>query len=236
MKTEEYFLNIEDDLISIDLDFVDPNVIPSVISLHGGGLSTKKTAKYLSPTFLELGKSVVSFDFTGHGKSSGDLIQQSLKKRHCQARAVMSYLKMNNVTLIGSSMGGHIATSILDHVDVENLILFCPATYDRDAWNLKFGYGFTELIRTENSYLRTNIPEIARRFKGNVLHIIGENDEVIPESVTEIYRNSFSNAKRTEFITIPNCPHSIHRWVQDKNDVKEFIMMKVRDFIQTSCI
>lgn len=232
LKTIEYNIPAGNEILSCSVDYVDDAIPPSVICLHGGGPSSKKSTEYLSPIFCDLGKSVIRFDFSGQGDSSGVLKVSSLKKRHAETKAVLDYFNVTtNLTVVGSSMGGYIASILIRDYPIDNLILFCPAAYSIDAWDIGFSNGFTEVIRTENSYLNTDIVDILKTYNGKSLFVIGSEDEIIPEEVTELYLTSLTNTTKLEKYVIENCPHPIHRWGQKNPDIQEKIKSKIHDLL-----
>ena len=50
--------------------------------------------------------SFLCFDFSGHGKSSGDFIEFGIKDWYEDLKSLINHLNLKNITLIGSSMGG----------------------------------------------------------------------------------------------------------------------------------
>lgn len=202
------------------------------LSLHGGGPSTKETAGYLAASFSEKNISFSSFDFSGQGKSSGLLGDSSLERRFNEAVGVIDHLGFTPKILIGTSMGGYIAMKVTEKINIENLILFCPAAYSEYAWNLRFGYGFTEEIRRENSFLKTDVEELCRAFRGNVLLAYGSDDNVVPLAIQDLYENSFVNAASFKKVTLQGCPHHIHRWLQDKSETKGKLIHEIDEFVR----
>jgi len=206
--------------------------VPSVLFLHGGGESTKERTEYLAVKLANKGFPSLSFDFSGHGESSGTLANSSLKKRIKEAEAAMQFLaKDKPITVIGSSMGAYIALELLKDFDIQNVTLFCPAIYDRKAVDMKFGGGFTETIRKKDSWKNSDIFIPLERYKGSLLVIIGTNDEVIPEGVIEILDKNSQNVKRKEIVKIPNCPHKIHSFLYFYEKLANKVTDKIIEFI-----
>jgi hypothetical protein len=227
----EYSRTIGTEIISL-LELRPSEVRGCCLSLHGGGPSSKETSDYLAPHFLQRGISFCSFDFSGQGKSSGSMQASSLKKRTFEAKTIMESLGVKTRFLVGTSMGGYIATKIIADIEIENLILFCPAAYSTKAWELEFGNGFTEEIRRENSFLETDAKDICSNYRGNVLVIFGSEDPVVPEMVKKIYLEGFRKAKTFKKLILPECPHPVHRWIQDKKESKVRLMKEVEQFVR----
>lgn len=143
-------VSCDNEVISCLIDLnVNTDDLNTVI-LHGGGPSTKENTEYLVPILQKNSKFSVRFDFSGQGESSGEILKSSLQKRYNEAKQVISeFIKSEtNITLIGTSMAGHIACALASEFKVENLVLFCPAAYSINAWNIEFGNGFSEIIRS----------------------------------------------------------------------------------------
>jgi len=232
LNTVKYNICAGNEILSCEVDYFDEKTSPSVVCLHGGGPSSKKSTEYLLPVFQSYGKSVIRFDFSGQGDSTGELKESSLKKRNAEAKAILDYFNLKDkLTVIGSSMGGYIASTLVRDYKVENLILFCPAAYSTKAWDIGFSEGFTEIIRKTNSFMNTDIIEILSDFYGKSLFFIGSEDDIIPEEVTEMYSSALSNSSLFDKNIIENCPHPIHRWSQKNPKVQDFIKTKIRKFL-----
>jgi hypothetical protein len=204
------------------------------ISLHGGGPSTKETSEYLANIFNSLGVRFVSFDFSGQGDSSGSIESSSLEKRLNEAIGVIEHVNCVPSFVIGTSMGGYIAMKLVEGIECQNLILFCPAAYSRKSWKLEFGSGFTAEIRRENSYLETDVTRICGEFKGNVILFFGSEDSVIPLKVQDMYKESFHSARSTRTVILQNRPHPIHRWIQGQPTSRENVENEVDIFVRNS--
>jgi len=226
-------LDVDNEQISV-LTYCSDGNQTWCLSLHGGGPSTKETTEYLSTVFLDRQISFCSFDFFGQGTSSGDLAESSLKSRVNQTAKVISHISAIPLVLVGTSMGGYIALKLAATIGIKNLILFCPAAYSTSAWDLRFGHGFTEEIRRERSYLESDAEELCRKIAGNVLVVYGSDDKVIPTEVQSMYETSFQNATYFKSITIPNCPHPIHRWIQDRTDIRISLIQEIQSFVENT--
>jgi uncharacterized protein len=228
MHTIDYKIPAGEEILACQVDFADGVNTPSVICLHGGGPSGKESTIYLAAALQEKGKTVIRFDFSGQGQSTGEMANSSLKKRLLETRAVLAFFGLNDgISVIGTSMGGYIACKLIEEMSIESLVLFGPAAYTTRAWDVAFGSGFTEIIRQENSFLDSDIPDLLRNFTGNALYVIGENDEIIPKQVVELYKASLLHCHVLEIWAIPGCPHPIHRWVLKYPVVRRMIEEKV---------
>lgn len=232
MRTESLRIPCGTESLAACVDWAEGSPPPSVLSLHGGGPSHKDTTRYLAEALTRLGKTVVRFDFSGQGESTGEMSRSSLAKRIDEASAAWRFLGSRTpVTLVGTSMGGYVAASLVPETNVDTLILFCPAAYAARARNLEFGSGFTDVIRQARSFLETDIGESLTGFTGRTLFIRGTKDEVIPEAVVELYRQALAQTNRWEEWAIEGCPHSIHRWAASRPSVQDAIVDRVVRFL-----
>ncbi len=217
---ERVLLRVGSETLACSVDRPDRETAPSALCLHGAGPSNREHARYLSRAFTDRGVGVVRFDFSGQGESTGLMGESSLAKRRDEAIAVMRHFGMDesNLTVVGTSMGGYVAAALAGEFRARNLILFCPAAYDVKAWGVPFGGGFTDILRRDLSLLESDVRERLSPFTGNSLLVLAELDEIIPDLIVGWYKDALGSAPNRRTLTIPGCPHPIHRWVADKPD------------------
>ena len=180
---------------------------------------------------VEQGSSIGAFDHSGHGESTGEEKKSSLEKRVREACAVIDGFAGDSLrTVCGSSMGGYVAIKMLEKYPLQNLILYCPAVYDKAAYSVPFDSGFTEIIRQPESWKNTDAVGILENFHGNLLVIIGSEDITIPKGVIELINNHASNTKRKEILIVPGAPHAIHSWLGDRPQEAAKVANKVAEF------
>lgn len=216
------------------LDIAENDVLPRVLSLHGAGPSNRARARYITEYLAQNGISSVRFDFSGHGNSSGQLKDSTLAKRLNEARAAVKFLDKHALspkTLIGTSMGGHVAARLTAELTIANLILFCPAAYAAEAEELPFGSGFTEVIRRPNSFNTSLVFECLRTFSGNLLIVFGDADEIIPGPIVEHFLSSAAQANTRVLLRIKNAPHQIHGWLNKNDEQKKLVLRQILSLI-----
>lgn len=207
--------------------------IPSFLFVHGGGGSDKYRTLYLAERLLSHDISSLAFDHSGSGESTGFLENSSLTKRYNEALGAIKFLKKDRpLTICGSSMGAYIALKLLEKESVKNLILFCPAIYDARAFSVKFNDGFTDILRQKESWKNSDIFSALEKFNGNLLIFIGKEDEVIPKKVIELLDKVSRNVKKKEIVIVPNCPHKIHTWLSEHNDITDNVAEKISGFLK----
>lgn len=211
----------------------DESEKPSFLFLHGAGTSHKERVLPLADLLLARGVSSLVFDFSGHGESTGEMSQSSLKKRVGEAREAAKFLNPGRpLTLCGASMGAHIALKLLEHLDIANIILFVPGVYNTQAYEVNFNETFTSLIRQPESWRDSDVYELLEGFTGNLLVFCGEKDDLIPQGVIELLRQHSKNARSSEIIYIPEAPHRILLWLSDYPEVANRVADKIASVIE----
>jgi pimeloyl-ACP methyl ester carboxylesterase len=92
-------------------------------------------AQALSDWAERIGRGYVRFDYFGHGASSGAFVQGTISRWRDDALAVIDALTTGPLVLVGSSMGGWIATlvALARPERMAGLVLVAPAADMTDA-------------------------------------------------------------------------------------------------------
>lgn len=206
---------------------------PHFLFMHGAGKATKERMKFLAHRLAEVGISSLGFDFSGHGESTGNLKESSLKKRTKEAQSALKFLSNErDITICASSMGAHIALELLKtNPTIKSLILFCPAIYHRDAFDVYFNECFSEIIRKSESWKRADVLDVLDDFNGNLLIYFGEKDEVIPRGVIELLDLKSKKTTKKEIVKLPGVDHQIAKWLsENNNEAMISVMEKITAF------
>lgn len=195
------------------------------IVLHGAGKSSRTRFSRLRQSLNLHGIPSVSFDFIGHGDTGGNLLNSSLHERTDQASAVIRHACIEPLTLIAASMSGYTAIKLTEKFTVENLILLVPAVYTTEAYDLPFGSKFSATIRVPDSWQDSDAFSILSVYKGNLLIIAAESDDVIPAELVEKIHTSAKNAKVRFLHVVPGSRHlSLFPREQDFIVVRDMIL------------
>lgn len=204
----------------------------NILFLHGGWTATKERTHYLRKYLAEQWYWSIGFDHTGHGETGGNLYESSLSTRVDEAVAVIGQMNLSQpLTIVGSSMGGYIAIKLTERVEVNNLILFCPAVYHRDAYDVRFGEAFTRILRTPRSRERSDAYEILQQFTGRIHVFIGSDDTVIPSWVLELLEKNAVKAASYTLDLLDGVDHGIHSWLEEHGDHAKEIGEKISTMI-----
>jgi hypothetical protein len=198
-------------------DILSNDSPPDVVVLHGAGRSGRHRFNPIRAQLLEHGISSLAFDMVGHGDTGGNLAESSLKDRTLQAESVIKHWKLSEpLSLIGASMSGYTAVSLTQYFNVKNLILFVPAMYSRRAYSLCFNDGFSKVIREQNSWFDSDAWDILNKFRGNLLLITAENDDIIPEDVVKKIFESATKSRNKFIHEVQGSPHQILSYLAER--------------------
>jgi pimeloyl-ACP methyl ester carboxylesterase len=191
-------------------DVLTGDAPPRLLVLHGAGQACRERFYDIRAHFLTHGVGSVAFDCIGHGDTGGDLKSSSLKSRTEQARAVVEAVGLPRpFSVLGASMGGYTAVTLLRHYAIANLLLVVPAMYTAEAYPVPFNGGFTEIIRRPESWQASDAWALLSRFTGRLLLVAAENDAVIPPAVVrKIHGSAVSAAERTLYVA-PGVSHMV---------------------------
>ncbi|CAN7484645.1 alpha/beta fold hydrolase [Acidovorax sp. LjRoot118] len=190
---------------------------PRTLALHGGGASSRLGYQPLLDFLAERSHASVAFDFAGQGESTSSMAASGLLDRAQQALAVVDFLQMPRpVSLIASSMGGHIACSLIEALAPPALVLYCPAAYEAAALEVPFGPAFQQVIRATSDFAASPAFDALERFEGRLLLVLGAEDAVIPRQVEDQYIRRARKARSVEVLLLDGAAHHLHAWLKDR--------------------
>ena len=194
------------------------NSRPEVLILHGAGNASRRDFRLFRQELLAYEISSAAFDFVGHGDTGGELKSSSLLSRTRQACSVIDALNLRQpFSVIGASMGAYTAVKLLEYYQINNLVLLVPAMYTSMAYTVPFNKGFTEIIRQPQSWGHSDAWDILAGYRGQLLIIAAENDEVIPQGVINQIYESAVNAKECKLFVAPQTSHSVFTDLRSNN-------------------
>ncbi|MFJ9003625.1 alpha/beta fold hydrolase [Streptomyces canus] len=201
-----------------------PTAVTAVL-LHGAGRGSKERLLPLLDEFVAHGCRALAFEFSGHGESSGELAELSLRRRFEQAVAVIDAHAPADgpLVLVGFSMSGQTVADLARHYGerVAALGLCAPAVYAAEAWDVPFGHGdgrFSEIIRRPDSWRRSPALEVLRAYEGRAVLAVPGTDAVIPPEVTEAVQEALAFRAQFTRLELPQADHQLGRWMRDHTD------------------
>jgi hypothetical protein len=230
--------------IPFSINSEDPSLIGDKIScdksspvllLHGAGTSTRKLFDPLRKELTKHKISTAAFDFIGHGDTGGCLEASSLAHRFQQACNVIEGLELSQpLSVIAASMGAYIAIRLLEKYEIANLILFVPAVYHQEAFAVPFNQEFSSIIRKPKSWLYSDAWEILQQFRGNLLIVFAEHDQVVPFEIIHKLHESAYRAKSRHMHLIKGAPHKILAFLANNSAELRFISNLINDLTKFS--
>lgn len=183
---------------------------PAVIFFHGSGGAGEmyfETAKILAE------KGILGFavNYRGAGVSSGNMEDQTIQMGIDDSRAAVDFLlsqeevDKDSVGVCGGSFGGFVAATLSSNFDFKSIILSAPASYS------------PEIISTKNrdsddlrdSFKASDSYKNIAHFKGSLLIIKCELDDVLPDGMVDKYFEVASEARKKELFILKGAKHRI---------------------------
>ena len=195
---------------------------PMVILMHGI-FSSKDflPMPQLAKALAKEGIASIRFDFGGHWKSEGKMVNMTIDKELADARAIYDYASslpfVSEIILLGHSQGGVIASMTAGLLASEgkapaSLILLAPGAVIKEACQggRFFGNSFDPkdppeyircfgMFKLGRDYLVTTqdlqIYETASGYQGPVCIIHGDNDQTVPLWCSERYVETYHDSE-----------------------------------------
>ena len=224
IKKPEAF-NVQFNEFQIFSTLLSTNSEKYALMIHGGARN-QDTFLDLRQWFGEhLNIGSIAFDCIGHGQSEGQLSDSSLSQRTQQAIQVIQNCHVKVNLCIGVSMGAYNAIQLSRLLELDALILIVPGIYTPSAYHVNFGEKFSEIIRTKNSWMNSDAWEILSTFKGKLLIVSAENDEVVPSAIPQKLYESAHHASWKQHLIIPNAIHKkfINSLWENEHDKASFL-------------
>jgi dipeptidyl aminopeptidase/acylaminoacyl peptidase len=193
--------------------------LPGVVFYHGRGSSQKKYIARAEPV-AKKGIVCLVFDFSGCGESDGDFLETTIKGGVEDALSGFDFLLKQKLVdkdrmgICGRSYGGYLAALVSQERRVKSLILSVPAIY-KDDWE-EISYERLPIKEIKIFHLKDDFDDnkaikAIEKFKGNLLVIGHEKDEIIPEYIVRAYFNFAKKAKEKKITFIKGAGHLLDR-------------------------
>ncbi|MDC0850780.1 alpha/beta hydrolase [Candidatus Pelagibacter sp.] len=219
-----------------------------IVFLHGfmSDLEGKKPNAFLK--FTKKNKlSFLTLEYSGHGKSSGKFTNGNITKWSNETSILIKkYVKKNNFTIIGSSMGAWIALKQFQKFKsqinsflgigsapefLENLMWkkfnkkMKAETIKNGIYHLRHGnyeYPITHQLIKDGRMNKVLNKRISSKIKVTMIH--GQKDEVVPVSYSRKVLKIFQNAKK-KLLIIKGGDHSLSEKKWLKKILKELYLI-----------
>ncbi len=203
----------------------------TVVLLHGAGNGTKDRLLPLLTEFVSRGCRGLAFDFSGHGESTGDIRELSLRRRLEQAVAVIDARVPAGgpLVVVGFSMSGQTVADVVAHYGARVVAvgLCAPAVYAEEAWEVPFGDGdgrFSEIIRRPQGWRAAPALDVLRGYEGRAVLAVPGTDAIIPPAVTQAVQEALAAHARFTRFDVPDAEHMLGLWFEEHaDDRREFV-------------
>ncbi len=193
------------------------NKNPGVVLIHGFG-SNEKNYIPLGERLAEIG--IVAFTINLRGHKGNNNVEDFLKVKDGFEDGLASFdfltsfefIDKERIGICGASFGGGICAYVSGRRKVKSIVLRAPATYSDYLLNLTL----PEILKEEGDKFNNmenifdTIPiKSLEEFKGYLLIITSENDEVIPKRMTDAFLHAARNAAHKDLTKIKDATHGL---------------------------
>lgn len=208
-------------------------LFPGVVFYHGRGSSRKRYLP-IAKKLAEKGILALAFDFRGCGESGGVFENQTHQNGVEDAATAVEFILQQNIDqkrlgLCGSSFGSYVAGMILPKYPlIKSLLLRSPAAYS-DKLLLATGYQEVDFFADKKNWEESSAYENIENFRGTVLILKCENDELLPEELVDEYYSRAINAQKRQIKTLKGADHSL----SNLDSLEKFYGLTLNWFLKT---
>lgn len=210
---------------SADADSDQGNSDITLLWFHGNGGNMGHRVEDLALFFHLLSVNVFIFDYRGYGLSEG---QPSEKGVYQDSRAALAYLESrpdvnpDRIVYFGRSLGTAVAAELAVHSPPNGMILFSAFTSIRDLAATLYPFSPLRLLTGKRFDTLARI----EHYRGPLLVIHGQQDEIIPPSLGDALFNAANEPK--QFLALPNARHN-----DGLGEVGGELWASLRDFLDS---
>ncbi|MDO8487612.1 MAG: alpha/beta fold hydrolase [Candidatus Curtissbacteria bacterium] len=171
---------------------------PVVIMCHGYSSSkTRPSTRTLAKRLTNAGLSVYRFDFTGNGKSEGNLKNLTPIVGLDDLKSAIKDLGRKDFALFGSSFGGYVALLYALENPIMALALRAPVSSYPAVYEPKYKEEMKKIVK---EVAAIDIYKEAKNIKCPVQITHGDADDVVPIAQSKKLLESLSGIKQLEII------------------------------------
>jgi len=172
---------------------------PILLNLSGYSSTKARYVPFIEKIVSITGASVLALDLSGHGESPFKLEDVSPAQNFIEVVAAFDWLKnkfpKRKIWVMGTSYGGFLASQLTKYREFDKLVLRVPAIYRPQNFYTKWGdYNPDEELgyrKNEKTIAKHPLLERAANFKGRVLVVTHELDDVCPPNSTAPFIHAF---------------------------------------------
>ena len=172
-----------------------------LLSLYGYTSRKSHQTELVTSIIGATGMSALVFDYSGHGDSPSELETTRPAQHFLEVIYAFDWLCEQypnaEITVMGTSYGGFLATQLTKYRIFANLILRAPAIYKPSdfytTWR-DIDRDWTRNVFRKDSEALASHPLLARasKFAGRTLVMVHEHDESVPIQTTDAFIKTFS--------------------------------------------
>lgn len=207
---------------------------PAVIFFTG---MTSNENNYIerAKELVKKGIIVFTLSYRGHGESEGDFNLFTINDLVKDGFAAYNFIASKNIVdkehigICGVSVGATIAVLTANKFPISSLVLRAPAVYSDETMKTTLSQLMTKEKRLFNSM--ENIEETAtiqsiKKFTGDLLVVVSENDQIIPISIPQSIYNNAIKVKSRKIKIILEATHNL----SEEKWKKQFISILTTQF------
>jgi pimeloyl-ACP methyl ester carboxylesterase len=217
-RIERLHIAVDDDQLAAAL-LTPATLLPGVLFVHGWG-DSKEQDLARARQMAGLGCVCLTFDLRGH---AGTARRQETVTREENLRDLLAaydrfvaehVVDPESIAVVGISYGGYLATLLTELRPVRWLALRAPALYKDGEWDSPkrmlhqdpdfAAYRRRELPPDDNRALRA-----CAAYRGDVLIVESENDDVVPHPAIASYGAAFARAHSLTSRVIDDADHAL---------------------------
>lgn len=209
---------------------------PGVIFFHGLG-SARIRYLPMAQKLAESGMITLAFDFGGCGESDGaSPFDQTPRMVIDDGRKILDFLLSQDIDkkrigIQGTSVGAYVAGMLLKDYDfVKSLVLRAPAALSDKDLDRNIGSRIRGYYTKRENWVDSNAYNSFNSFKGHLLVIRSEKDELIPKECVSKFYELAANAKERKLYVLKNAGHQLST---NPLGLKEFHKIAVDWFLKT---
>ena len=172
-----------------------------LLALYGYSSKKANQMELISSIVASTGMSALVFDYSGHGESPFKLEDTRPAQHFLEIIYAFDWLKgqypNTEISVMGTSYGGFLATQLIKYRSFKNLILRAPAIYKPSdfytTWR-NIDRDWTRNVFRKDVEALAAHPLLARasKFAGKSLVVVHGQDESIPKETTDAFIKTFS--------------------------------------------
>lgn len=193
---------------------------PGVLFIHGY-TGTKEGSYQHAEALATIGYTSFLFDMRGHGESAGEMKKLSGSEFLKDVLAAYDFfvqtedVDRNNISVIGTSLGSHMALLLSTKRKVKNLVVRAPSDFqdevfdkpieENGGWNPKTAEWRREVKTFSDSFAL----KAMHVFEGNTLVVESEKDDMVPHQTVLNYINAARSKAKLTHTVLKDAPHSL---------------------------